>query len=60
MMNNTTTITIDIPEEVLFQLMILAHERDITLNQLVQDILREHIAKIEPNNDTPADHLNCW
>lgn len=37
------TITIDIDEKILFQLMKLAHEKDITLNCLINDILREAI-----------------
>ena len=35
------TIDIDIDEDLLFQVMLLAHERDITLNQMVNFILSE-------------------
>lgn len=44
-----STITIDLPDEILFQLMLLAHERDITLNKLIESILREYIDRIESN-----------
>jgi len=36
-------IQLDIPDDVLFQLMLAAHERDITLNQMVERILREEM-----------------
>jgi hypothetical protein len=38
-------IDLDLPDDVLFDLMKLAHQRDITLNQLIEQILREVIAK---------------
>jgi len=38
---NKTSIDIDIDEDLLFQIMLLAHERDITLNQMVNFILSE-------------------
>lgn len=47
-----SNITLDLPEEILFQLMLLAHERDITLNKLVESILREYIDRLQP---TEAD-----
>lgn len=50
--DNMSTITLDLPEEILFQLMLLAHERDITLNKLVESILREYIDRLQP---TEAD-----
>jgi predicted HicB family RNase H-like nuclease len=42
-MSKRETVEIEIEEELLFQLMLLAHEKDITLNQLVENILREFI-----------------
>lgn len=33
-------VEIDLPEDQIFMLMKIAHERDITLNQLVNEILR--------------------
>jgi hypothetical protein len=38
-------VDLDLPDNVLFDLMKLAHERDITLNHLIEQILREVIAK---------------
>lgn len=42
-MSKRETIEIEIEEELLYQLMLRAHERDITLNQLIENILREYI-----------------
>jgi predicted HicB family RNase H-like nuclease len=42
------TIEIDIEQELLYQIMLLAHERDITLNQMIEHILREYIAVHNP------------
>ena len=41
MIKNKTSMEIDIDEDLLFQVMLLAHERDITLNQMVNFILSE-------------------
>ena len=38
-------IELELEKELLFDLMFLAHERDITLNQLVENILREYLEK---------------
>jgi len=38
-------IELELERELLFDLMFLAHERDITLNQLVENILREYLEK---------------
>lgn len=46
------TITVDLDQDLLYELMLMAHERDVTLNQLVNDILRAHLEKLE--KDTPA------
>ena len=39
-----TSMTLNLSDDTLFQLMRMAHERDVTLNDLVNDILREYIA----------------
>lgn len=41
--DNRVTIQIDFDEDLLYQLMLLAHEQDITLNQLIEKILREYM-----------------
>ena len=38
---------LELPEDQLFELMKMAHERDITLNQLVEDLLKQFIADAE-------------
>lgn len=44
-------VEIDIDKEVLFNLCMIAHERDITLNQLCNEILKEEIEKLEVNDE---------
>lgn len=45
--DNRVIMKIDLEQDLLFQLMLLAHEQDITLNQLVERILREYIDEHE-------------
>jgi predicted HicB family RNase H-like nuclease len=45
-MSKRETVEIEIEEELLFQLMLRAHEKDITLNQLIENILREYIDQL--------------
>jgi predicted HicB family RNase H-like nuclease len=40
-------VPIELPDDELFQLMRMAHERDITLNQLVEEALRLAIENME-------------
>ena len=50
---------IDMPirldDDALFELMKKAHEQDVTLNQLVEDILRKVISLHETGTDNPID-----
>jgi predicted HicB family RNase H-like nuclease len=48
--DNRVDMEIDIPDDVLFKLMLQAHEHDITLNQMVERILREQLDQ-EQNDD---------
>jgi len=41
--DNRVTIEIDLDEDLLSQLMLKAHEHDITLNQMIEKILREYL-----------------
>lgn len=41
------SIEVNLEEEVLYQVMLLAHERDITLNQCVEQILKLEIERLE-------------
>ena len=43
--DNRVTIEIDLDEDLLYQLMLRAHEHDITLNQMIEKILREYMDK---------------
>jgi hypothetical protein len=40
-------IELNLPKEELYQLMLLAHEQNITFNQLVENILRAKMAEDE-------------
>ena len=42
-LNKKETIELRLEQEDLYQLMLVAHERDITLNQLVEDVLQQYI-----------------
>jgi len=42
-LDGKSTIELNLDREILFELMLVAHERDITLNQLVEDVLRTYI-----------------
>jgi predicted HicB family RNase H-like nuclease len=41
--DNRVTIEIDLDEDLLYQLMLRAHEHDITLNQMIERILRQYL-----------------
>ena len=43
--DNRVTIELDLDEDLLYQLMLKAHEHDITLNQMIEKILREYLDK---------------
>ena len=43
--HNRVTIEIDLDQDLLYQLMLKAHEHDITLNQMIEKILREYLDK---------------
>lgn len=46
-------IQVDIPDDVLWRLMLAAHEHDITLNHMVERILREQLDR--ENEDGHGD-----
>ena len=39
------SVPLELPDETMFQLMTMAHERDVTLNQFVEELLRIAIAQ---------------
>jgi hypothetical protein len=47
-------IELNLDQDLLFDLMKLAHQQDTTLNQLVEKILREHIENHKPTVDLTA------
>jgi hypothetical protein len=42
-LDGKSTVELNLDKEMLYELMLMAHERDITLNQMVEDILRFYI-----------------
>ena len=42
-------VVLDLEQDLLYELMLMAHERDITLNQLIETILREYIKNEQSN-----------
>lgn len=42
-MNEKETVELELEHEDLFQLMLMAHEKDTTLNQLITLVLREEM-----------------
>ena len=46
-MSKRETIQVELDQELLYQIMLLAHERDITLNQMIEHILREYIGQLD-------------
>jgi macrodomain Ter protein organizer (MatP/YcbG family) len=53
-LDGRATVEIDLDREEWYQLMMMAHERDITLNQMVEQLLREAIAHYDQSLPTPA------
>ena len=53
--DNRVDVDIELANEEWYVLMRMAHEQDITLNQLVERVLTEEIARIEKEReDEPA------
>jgi len=43
MTDDRVIIGLELEQDLLFQLMLIAHEQDITLNQLVEQVLRAYL-----------------
>jgi predicted HicB family RNase H-like nuclease len=43
MTDDRVIIGLELEQDLLYQLMLMAHEQDITLNQLIEQILREYL-----------------
>ncbi len=56
--DNRVQVPLDLDDDLMMQLFMEAHKRDITLNQLVEEILKKVIAESELNefmDDYPQD-----
>lgn len=40
-------LPMEMPDDVLYQLMVIAHEKDLTLNQLIENVIREQIERLQ-------------
>ena len=49
-LDGSEIVELRMDREELFQLMLYAHEQDITLNQLVEQILKDHIKEYKNEN----------
>lgn len=49
-LDGKSEVELNLPKEELFQLMLMAHERDLTLNQMVEYILRQEIERLNGNS----------
>jgi hypothetical protein len=43
MTDDRVIIGLELEQDLLYQLMLMAHEQDITLNQMIEKILREYL-----------------
>ena len=50
-------VPLDLPDELMFEMMKMAHERDITLNQMVEEILKQVIERAESGEFNEEDLL---
>lgn len=53
-LDGRATVEIDLDREEWYQLMMMAHEQDITLNQLVEQILRQAIENHDESLSLPS------
>lgn len=54
------SIPLDLPKDELFELMRLAHERDLTLNELVEEALRSAIEEFERDPEGMRAKTQQW
>lgn len=53
-LDGRSTVEIELDREEWYQLMIMAHERDITLNQMVELLLRQAIGNHDESLSLPS------
>ena len=51
MTDNRVIIGLELEQDLLYQLMLMAHEQDITLNQFIEQALREFLEHHKLLND---------
>ena len=54
------TIEIRLPKKLLYKLMMMAHEQDITLNQLIENILVKTIKEHKEDRITTHEKQQEW
>ena len=54
------TIEIKLPKKLLYKLMMMAHEQDITLNQLIENILVKTIKEHKEDRITTHEKQQEW
>lgn len=55
---NTVEVEIELTDEEWYTLMKIAHKQDITLNQLITNILREKLSELDEQE--PTEPLTGW
>lgn len=51
----TEDITLDLPNDLIVALALIAHERDITLNHLLNEIMHDRIEQMKEAGELPPD-----
>jgi hypothetical protein len=59
-MKERETIEIKLPKKLLYKLMLMAHEQDITLNQLIENILVKTIDEYKEDKITTHEKHQEW
>lgn len=54
-MQGYSDIELRLEREDLFSLMLMAHHRDLTLNQMIEQILAAHVAQVLDNHNSIND-----
>lgn len=58
MKDDRVNVEVDLTDEEWYSLMKMAHDRDITLNQLINDIMQEYLDKVSQTD--PNEPLTSW
>lgn len=58
MKDDKVRVSVDLTDEEWYFLMKMAHERDITLNQLINDILKEYLDNVSQTDSN--EPLTSW